>query len=82
MVKICNYGFDEEAIEDNRDVYGIAYTQNILSGRYKNLIIWYLKEKERRYSHIKKFLENISHGSLTKQLIELEYDGSLRKISR
>lgn len=55
MVKICNYGFDEEAIEDNRDFYGIAYTQNILSGRYKNLIIWYLKEKERRYSHIKNF---------------------------
>jgi hypothetical protein len=38
MVKICNYGFDEKAIENHRDVYGIAYTQNILSGRYKNLI--------------------------------------------
>ncbi|MGW7815786.1 winged helix-turn-helix transcriptional regulator [Staphylococcus xylosus] len=79
MVKICNYGFDEEAIEDNRDVYGIAYTQNILSGRYKNLIIWYLKEKDRRYSHIKKFLENISQGSLTKQLRELEYDGIISR---
>ncbi|MGP0637481.1 winged helix-turn-helix transcriptional regulator [Staphylococcus xylosus] len=79
MVKICNYGFDEEAIEDNRDVYGIAYTQNILSGRYKSLIIWYLKEKDRRYSHIKKFLENISQGSLTKQLRELEYDGIISR---
>ncbi|MBU0437539.1 transcriptional regulator [Staphylococcus succinus] len=74
MVKICNYGFDKEVIEDNRDIYGIAYTQNILSGRYKNLIIWYLKEKDRRYSHIKKFLEDISQGSLTKQLRELEND--------
>jgi DNA-binding HxlR family transcriptional regulator len=79
MVKICNYGFDEKAIENHRDVYGIAYTQNILSGRYKNLIIWYLKEKDRRYSHIKKFLENISQGSLTKQLRELEADGIISR---
>lgn len=45
MVKICNYGFDESFIEEHRDMHGIAYTQNVLSGRYKNLILWYLKEK-------------------------------------
>ena len=79
MVKICNYGFDQEVIEEHRDIYGIAYTQNVLSGRYKNLIIWYLKEKDRRYNHIKKFLSDISQGSLTKQLRELEKDEIIKR---
>ena len=35
MVKICNYDFNRRLIEEGRDIYGIAYTQNILSGRYK-----------------------------------------------
>lgn len=79
MVKICNYGFDRRLIEEGRYIYGIAYTQNILSGRYKNLIIWYLKENDRRYNQIKKFLESISQGSLTKQLKELENDGIISR---
>lgn len=79
MVKICNYGFDEDVIEEHRDIYGIAYTQNILSGRYKNLIICYLKENDRRYNQIKKFLTSISQGSLTKQLRELEEDGVINR---
>lgn len=79
MVKICNYGFDESFIEEHRDMHGIAYTQNVLSGRYKNLILWYLKEKDRRFGEIKKFLTSISQGSLTKQLKELEGDGIINR---
>lgn len=79
MVKICNYGFDEGVVEEHREIYGIAYTQNILSGRYKNLIIWYLKENDKRYNKIKKFLSSVSQGSLTKQLRELENDGVINR---
>lgn len=79
MVKICNYGFDESFVEAHRDMHGIAYTQNVLSGRYKNLILWYLKEKGRRFGEIKKFLTSISQGSLTKQLKELENDGIINR---
>ena len=71
--------FNRRLIEEGRDIYGIAYTQNILSGRYKNLIIWYLKEKDRRYKQIKKFLESISQCSLTKQLRELEDDNIISR---
>ncbi|MCD8820216.1 transcriptional regulator [Staphylococcus gallinarum] len=74
MVKICNYGFDESFIDEHRDIHGIAYTQNVLSGRYKNIILWYLKEGDKRFNEIKKLLVSISQGSLTKQLKELEYD--------
>ncbi|MCD8825806.1 helix-turn-helix domain-containing protein [Staphylococcus gallinarum] len=74
MVKICNYGFDESFIDEHRDIHGIAYTQNVLSGRYKNIILWYLKEGDKRFNEIKKLLVSISQGSLTKQLKELEHD--------
>lgn len=74
MVKICNYGFDESFIDEHRDIHGIAYTQNVLSGRYKNIILWYLKEGDKRFNEIKKLLVSISQGSLTKQLKELEND--------
>lgn len=52
MVKICNDGFDENFIEEHRNLYSIAYTQNVLSGRYKNLIIWYLKTEGKRFGEI------------------------------
>ncbi|MFB3167605.1 helix-turn-helix domain-containing protein [Neobacillus sp. 179-C4.2 HS] len=79
MARICKGGFEKEFIKEQRDVYGIAYTQNMLSGRWKYLILWFLKTKERRYSEIKTFLWDISQGSLTKQLRELETDGLIKR---
>lgn len=37
------------------------------------------KTKERRYSEIKAFLWDISQGSLTKQLREIEADGLIKR---
>ena len=62
-------------IEKNNRICGINYTQKIFAGKWKITIIWFLKNEVRRYSEIKKFLSNISQGSLTKQLRELEEDG-------
>jgi DNA-binding HxlR family transcriptional regulator len=79
MTRFCKDGFEREFIREEREMYGIAYTQNILSGRWKYLILWFLKTKERRYSEIKAFLGDISQGSLTKQLRELEADGIIKR---
>ncbi|MGJ9385492.1 winged helix-turn-helix transcriptional regulator [Salipaludibacillus sp. CF4.18] len=79
MARICTEGFEKEFIKEQREVYGIAYTQNILSGRWKYLILWFLKPTERRYNQIKTFLGDISQGSLTKQLRELESDGLINR---
>lgn len=79
MSRVCKDGFDKECIKEQREVYGIAYTQNILSGRWKYLILWFLKSTQRRYSEIKAFLGDISQGSLTKQLRELETDGLINR---
>ena len=67
--------FEIENIKKNRRICGINYTQKIFAGKWKITIIWFLKNEARRYSEIKKFLSNISQGSLTKQLRELQEDG-------
>ncbi|QIH77431.1 transcriptional regulator [Macrococcoides canis] len=79
MAKICKYGFDDSTIVNKRGLYGIGFTQNLLSGRWKYFILWFLKEKSKRFSEIKKFLSGISQGSLTKQLKELESDGLIHR---
>jgi len=66
--------FETENIKKNRRICGINYTQKILAGKWKITIIWLLKNEAKRYSEIKKLLSNISQGSLTKQLRELEED--------
>lgn len=70
-----------ETIQKNKRICGINYTQKIFAGKWKITIIWLLKNEPRRYSEIKKFLSDISQGSLTKQLRELEEDGIIgRKV--
>lgn len=78
-MRVCNEGFDKEFMDENRDMYAIAFTQNVLSGRWKYFILWYLKGETRRYTDIKKFLGGLSQGSLTKQLKEMEADGVIKR---
>ncbi|WIM38198.1 winged helix-turn-helix transcriptional regulator [Paenibacillus sp. PK4536] len=78
-MRVCKDGFQREFIEDKSDMYTIAFTQNILSGRWKYFILWYLKGHTRRYSDIKAFLGDLSQGSLSKQLRELEKDGVIKR---
>jgi len=79
LTRINEDEFSEECKKDHREVYGIAYTQNILSGRWKYLILWFLKVNPRRYNEIKTHLGGLSQGSLTKQLRELEADGIINR---
>ena len=78
-MKICKDGFHREFIDEREEMYAIAFTQNVLSGRWKYIILYYLKGTTRRYSDIKNFLWDISQGSLTKQLRELENDGVIKR---
>lgn len=78
-MRVCNDGFEQEFMDEKSDMYAIAFTQNVLSGRWKYFILWFLKGETRRYSDIKKFLGGLSQGSLTKQLKELESDGVIQR---
>jgi DNA-binding HxlR family transcriptional regulator len=47
---------------------------NIIGGKYKPLIIWYLQNETLRYSELKNKLVKISPRMLSKQLKELEQE--------
>ena len=78
-MRVCMDGFQREFIDEQQDMYAIAFSQNILSGRWKYFSLWYLKAEKRRYSEIKNYLQDLSQGSLTKQLRELEHDGVIKR---
>ncbi|MEK5446137.1 winged helix-turn-helix transcriptional regulator [Paenibacillus sp. FSL R7-0331] len=78
-MRVCNEGFEQDFINEKSNMYAIAFTQNILSGRWKYFIIWYLEGERRRFTEIKYFLGGLSQGSLTKQLKELEEDGIIKR---
>ena len=59
-------------IEEYGKICGINWTQKILAGKWKISILWFLKTRAKRYTEIQKFLNNLSQGSLTKQLKELD----------
>ncbi|MBQ3438040.1 MAG: helix-turn-helix transcriptional regulator [Fusobacterium sp.] len=73
MERICK-NITLENLETHKKLYGILYTQKILAGKWKLAILWFLREEKQRYNEIKRFLGDISQGSLTKQLRELEDD--------
>lgn len=68
-MRVCNEGFDKEFMDEKRDMYAIAFTQNVLSGRWKYFILWYLKGETRRYTDIKNFLE-VYHKALSQSSLK------------
>ncbi len=80
MIKkmICNEPHHEECyMKDQCLKYHIcpmALVQELLSGKWKILILWYLNSKTLRFSDIKKHLPQITQKMLTSQLRSLEED--------
>ena len=60
----------------------VGITLNIIGGKYKPIILWYLYEnKKLRYSELQRILESVTAKMLIAQLRELETDGLIsRKI--
>jgi len=50
----------------------MVLVQNLLSGKWKILILWYLSYNTLRFSDIKKHLPNVTQKMLTQQLRDLE----------
>jgi len=59
----------------------MVVVQNLLSGKWKLLILWYLSYNDLRFSDIKKRLPNTTQKMLTQQLRSLEVDNLIfRKV--
>lgn len=56
------------------EICPMGLVQNMLSGKWKILILWYLSRKNLRFSDIKKRLPHATQKMLTMQLRSLEVD--------
>lgn len=80
MIKnmICNKPFHDECfMKDQCQKYNVcpmALVQELFSGKYKLLILWYLSQSTLRFSDIKKRIPQITQKMLTAQLRSLEED--------
>lgn len=65
--------------ETREDICSLTITQNVLQGRWKPLLIWYISLQPQRFGELTRLLPGISKGILAKQLKELEEDGLIQK---
>jgi DNA-binding HxlR family transcriptional regulator len=53
----------------------LQYAMGLLNGKWKIVILWYIKENINRFSSLKKSIPSITDKMLSQQLRELENDG-------
>ena len=58
--------------EGEEAICHVTYTQNLIAGKWKIIILWHLSKATKRFSELQRLLPEISKGILTKQLRELE----------
>jgi DNA-binding HxlR family transcriptional regulator len=56
-------------------------TANVISGKWKVLIVWHLSFSSRRFAQLRDMLPGVSEKVLTAQLKELEHDGVIRRLA-
>ncbi len=52
---------------------------DVLTGKWKILIIWYLKEEKKRFKELQKLLPKATQKMLIQKLRELEIDGIVHR---
>lgn len=57
---------------NTNEVCPVAATLDLIGGKYKALILWYLSDGRRRFSELRKMIASATPKMLTQQLRELE----------
>lgn len=57
----------------------IETTLNIISGKWKGIILYRLLDGKKRFNQLQKLMTNVTHRTLTLQLRELEKDGIVKR---
>lgn len=65
------------SIDMNECPFGVA--MNMVSGKWKLLILWHLTKGAIRFVALQRLLPNITQKTLTQQLRELETDGLISR---
>ncbi len=66
----------------NEPVQGTDFVQTtlkVLGGKWKILILWHLKDEQKRFSELKRLMPEITEKMLIQQLRELERDGIVNR---
>ena len=54
-------------------------TMNFIGGKWKTVVLWYLRKDKKRFSEIRRLIPNITEKMLSLQLKDLENDGIIRR---
>ena len=57
----------------------VKATVDVIGGKWKTLILYFLKDGPRRYNALRRDLKGASHKVLTEQLRQLEKDGIVHR---
>lgn len=57
---------------NSNDICPVAVTLDLIGGKYKALILWYLADGRRRFSELRRMISSATPKMLTQQLRELE----------
>ena len=63
-----------ELYTQSGDICPIKVVSNLISGKWKIMILWYLSQEKRRFGEIQKLIPRASKGVLSNQLNELVKD--------
>jgi len=66
-------------MKDSQQPCPVSVTLKVIGGKWKPVILFYLNEKERRFSELGRSLGGITQKMLTKQLREMEADGLVKR---
>lgn len=72
---------EEKAIHLRGRVYHCALdvTMSFIGGKWKAVVLWYLRNEKKRFSELKKHIPDITEKMLSLQLKALEEDGILKR---
>lgn len=54
-------------------------TMHFIGGKWKTVVLWYLRKEKKRFSELRKLIPNITEKMLSLQLKDLEADGLVKR---
>lgn len=69
----------DSEINVNRDKCPVETSIDALAGKWKILILWYLRAEKKRFNELQKLLPNTTQKMLIQKLRELEEDGIVKR---
>lgn len=73
------YTYKKDTMKECKSNSPVNTTLNVIGGKWKPLILWFLYSKTMRFNELGRELKGITQKMLTQQLRELEQDGLIKR---